>query len=409
MPTDRIKAALLSELEELEQRGVRKAPERVVVGYLPAREGRGPRFLLAGQGDKPFLKMNSNGYLGLAQDPRLIEAEDAASRELGVNPGAVRFIDGTTKYHQRLEERLAAFHGCEAAKIFSCAYMANLGVAIALCNKSTYVISDELNHNSIVRALRIAGVPGENKGIFKHNDVADLERCLDAVPAGIQRVIVIFDGVFSMRGDYAPLREIVAACKMRHRRFRDGVLTIVDDSHGTAAYGPTGRGTPEVAGESDVDVITSTLGKAFGAEGGYVAGTAEIIEIVRQRADTYIYTNPVSPGAANAGLASLAIVDSDEGRGKIAAVKANAEYFRSGIETLGFETIPGVHPIVPVLIRDTARVRAMVKALFEHGILATGLTFPVVPVGDETIRIQLSAAHTRADLDYVLETFGRIK
>ncbi|MBE7558200.1 aminotransferase class I/II-fold pyridoxal phosphate-dependent enzyme [bacterium] len=409
MPTDRIKAALLSELEELEQRGVRKAPERVVVGYLPAREGRGPRFLLAGQGDKPFLKMNSNGYLGLAQDPRLIEAEDTASRELGVNPGAVRFIDGTTKYHQRLEERLAAFHGCEAAKIFSCAYMANLGVAIALCNKSTYVISDELNHNSIVRALRIAGVPGENKGIFKHNDVADLERCLDAVPAGIQRVIVIFDGVFSMRGDYAPLREIVAACKMRHRRFRDGVLTIVDDSHGTAAYGPTGRGTPEVAGESDVDVITSTLGKAFGAEGGYVAGTAEIIEIVRQRADTYIYTNPVSPGAANAGLASLAIVDSDEGRGKIAAVKANAEYFRSGIETLGFETIPGVHPIVPVLIRDTARVRAMVKALFEHGILATGLTFPVVPVGDETIRIQLSAAHTRADLDYVLETFGRIK
>ena len=380
-----------------------------MVGYGPARAGKGPRVLLEGQGAREFLKMNSNGYLGLAQDPRLIEAEDAASRALGVNPGAVRFIDGTTRYHKELEEKLAAFHQREAAKVFSCAYMANLGVAIALCTRNTYVISDELNHNSIVRALRIAGVPSANKGIYEHNDVHELAKALDNVPAGTERVIVIFDGVFSMRGDYAPLKDIVKVCKTRHGKFRDGVLTIVDDSHGTAAYGLTGRGTPEVAGESDVDVITSTLGKAFGAEGGYAASTAEIIEIVRQRADTYIYTNPVSPGAANAGMPSLAIVDSAEGRQKIAAVKQNAEYFRKGIEGLGFETIPGVHPIVPVLIRDTGRVRAMVKALFEHGILATGLAFPVVPAGDETIRIQLSAAHTRADLDYVLETFGTIK
>ena len=409
MPTDRLESTLQKEMAELEQRGVLKGPERVVVGYVPPRDGRGSRFLLEGQGDRKFLKMNSNGYLGLAQDTRLIEAEAVASHELGVNPGAVRFIDGTTKYHKALEARLAAFHRKPAAKAFSCAYMANLGVAIALCNKTTYVISDELNHNSIVRALRIAAVPSGNKGIYRHNRMDELETLLRNVPEGMERVIVIFDGVFSMRGDYAPLGEMVALSKQYHEKFRDGVLTLVDDSHGTAAYGATGRGTLEVSGEWDVDVITSTLGKAFGAEGGYVAASAGIIEIVRQKADTYIYTNPVSPGAANAGIAAINIVDSDEGKAMLARVADNALYFRRGIEALGFETIPGVHPITPVLIRDTAKTRATVKALYEHGILATGLTFPVVPVGDETIRIQLSAAHTRKDLDYVLERFEKTK
>jgi len=265
------------------------------------------------------------------------------------------------------------------------------------------------SNNSIVRALRIAAVPSGNKGIFKHNNMEELETLLRNVPAGMERVVVIFDGIFSMRGDYAPLGQIVALAKKYDEKFADGVLTIVDDSHGTAAYGATGRGTLEITGTWDVDVITSTLGKAFGAEGGYVAASADIIEIIRQKADTYIYTNPVSPGAANAGLAAINIVDSDEGKALLGRVKENAEYFRRGIEALGYETIPGVHPIVPVLIRDTAKTRATVKALYDNGILATGLAFPVVPAGDETIRIQLSAAHTRVDLDHVLESFEKAK
>lgn len=405
MPVDKIKKTLTAEVEELKRRGTAKPPERIIRGIAPGQSGLGPRFLIEGQGDTQFLRMNSNNYLGLAQHPRLIEAERAASEELGVNPGGVRFIDGTTKYHRRLEEELAAFHGMPAAKIFSCAYMANLGVALALMNDRTFVVSDRLNHNSIARALRIAGVPFENKGIYAHCDVADLEKVLESVPGGVERVIVIFDGVFSMRGDHSPLKQIVALAKKYDERFKDGVITIIDDSHGTAAYGATGRGTVEVTGEPGVDVITSTLGKAFGAEGGYVAACEEIVEAVRQKADTYIYSNPVSPGAANAGIAAIGVVDSEEGRELLAGLRENTQYFRDGLEGIGLDSLPGVHPIVPVLIRDTARVERMTRSLFGKGILVTGLTAPVVPAGDETIRVQISAAHTRDDLDYALAAF----
>ncbi len=405
MPTDKIKDAVTFELQKLKTDGRLKAPERIITGYFPSDKKRGPRFLLEGKENKKFIRMNSNGYLGLAQHPKLIEAERKASEELGVNPGAVRFIDGTTKYHRVLEEKLADFHNKESAKIFSCAYMANLGVAIALMNKKTYVISDELNHNSIVRAIRITGIPSENKGIFQHNNVISLKKELEKIPEEIERAIIIFDGVFSMRGDYAPVREITALAKEYDERFKDGVLTIIDDSHGTAVFGETGRGTMEVVEDYAVDVITSTLGKAFGAEGGYAAACKEIIEIIRQKADTYIYTNPISPGAANAGIAAVDIVNSEEGKQMLERLKENSEYFRKGIINTGFEIIPGVHPIIPVLIRNTDKVHKMVTGLFEKGILITGLTAPIVPPGDETIRVQISAVHTFEDLTYVINSF----
>ncbi|MCK4965510.1 aminotransferase class I/II-fold pyridoxal phosphate-dependent enzyme [bacterium] len=408
MPVDKLNESIKNELQKLAGDGILKTPERVITGYIPAVENYGPRFLLEGEDDKKFLRMNSNNYLGLAQHSKLIDAEKEASDELGINAGAVRFIDGTTKYHIKLEEKLADFHNKQAAKIFSSAYMANLGVIITLTNKKTYIISDELNHNSIVRAIRIAGVPSENKGIYLHNDIDGLKKSLDNVPGGIERVIIIFDGVFSMRGDYAPVKEIAALGAEYSERFKDGVITIIDDSHGTAAFGETGRGTPEVAGEFGVDVITSTLGKAFGAEGGYAVSSKEIIELVRQRADTYIYSNPVSPGAANAGIAAVSIVNSGDGRNILARLRENSEYFRQGIESIGYETIPGIHPITPVLIRDTDKVKIMVQKLYERGILVTGLTFPVVPRGSETIRIQISAAHTKEDLSAVIAEFKNI-
>jgi glycine C-acetyltransferase len=409
MPTERIREIINRELKELGEEGREKAPERVIMNYVPPRQGRGPRFHLMGQGEREFIRMNSNGYLGLSQHPRLIEAEARASEEIGVNPGGVRFIDGTTKYHVELEERLAKFHKKEAAKIFSCAYMANLGAAMTLVNERTFIASDELNHNSIVRSVRMASVPAHHKGIFRHNDMEHLGEILQAIPSSAERVIIVMDGVFSMRGDYAPLKEIDDLARKHDHRFHDGVFTVVDDSHGSAAFGQTGRGTPEVTDEWNVDMIVSTLGKGFGAEGGYIAACREIIEYIRQKADTYIYTNPISPGMASAGAVSVGIVDSEEGLGLLSSLRENTEYFRKGIEGLGFETIPGIHPVIPILIRDAEKVKHMVKELCQRDILVTGLAAPIVPPGDDTIRVQISAKHTQADLDYVLGVFKELK
>ncbi|MFH1470735.1 MAG: aminotransferase class I/II-fold pyridoxal phosphate-dependent enzyme [Candidatus Micrarchaeota archaeon] len=406
MSLERIAAEIDKELKQIADEGRSKAPERVIVEVVPPKGENGPRFKLKGS-DKEFLKMNSNGYLGLAYDARLKKAAHEATEKLGVGPTAVRFIDGTYSPHIELEGKLAKFHHKEAAKIFSSAYMANLGLAITVTNPKTYYISDELNHNSIIRSLRIAGVKSENKTIFKHNNIEDLEAKLKGVPAGMERIIVVFDGVFSMRGDNAPMDKIVKACGEHDSKFKDGVITVVDDSHGTAAYGATGRGTPEVANGMNVDIVTSTMGKGIGSNGGYVAASAKVIELMRQRADTYIYTNPIAVADAAASSASLGIIDSIEGKQLLAKVKENAIYFRKHIEGMGFETLPGQHPIVPVLVRDTTKTKKLVSALFEKGILVVGLTFPVVPKGDETIRTQLCANHTKADVDYAIDAFAK--
>lgn len=406
--TERIKNTILNELEDLKSQGRSKSSERVIIGYKKANENSGPRFMLKDQ-EKEFIRMNSNSYLGLSQHEKLISAEKDASEKLGVNPGGVRFIDGTTKYHVILEEKLAEFHNKEASKIFSSAYMANLGVALSLINKNTFVISDSLNHNSIIRSLRIAGLPRENKGIYSHNNIEELKETLQNIPEKIERVIIFIDGIFSMRGDYASLKEITALAREFNDNFKDGVLVIVDDSHGVAAYGETGRGTTEITMENGVDIITGTLGKGFGAEGGYVASTKEIIELIRQRADTYIYTNPISPGAANAGISAVELVNSEEGQKLLSKLKKNSEYFREKIEELGFETIEGIHPIIPVMVRDTQEVNKIVDKFLENGVLVTGIVFPVVPKGEECIRIQISAAHTLTDLDYVLDLFKEVK
>lgn len=407
MSLELLDAGLSKEIAALTESGRAKAPERVITDYIPPRGERGPRWRLAGSGLE-FIRMNSNSYLSLSHHPEVLAAADAASHRFGAGPGAVRFIDGTFQPHVDLEQRIAAFMGRPAAKIFNSAYTTNLGLALAIQNKKTFWIGDQLNHNCIIRAMRIANVPRENKAIFKHNDMDSLRECIESVPDHIERVVVIFDGVFSMRGDFAPIPEINAVLEPHRGRFAEGLVTVVDDSHGIGAFGLTGRGTEEVAG-ARVDIAVGTFGKAFGVNGGFVAASPAVIEAVRQKADTYIYTNPLSAADCAAAEVAVRIADSEEGRRRLQQVQDRIAQFRAGIAALGMETIPGVHPVTPLMIRDTARTSRMVEDFGRNGVLVVGLNFPVVPEGDQCIRFQINAAHTEADIDEVLEILAKIR
>jgi glycine C-acetyltransferase len=405
MSLEQLDKTLGQELIGLQNEGRAKPPERIITGYLPPTEERGPRYTLQGE-EKQFIRMNSNSYLSLSNHPQLIAAADAATHSCGVGPGAVRFIDGTFSYHNELEQRVARFVAKPAAKIFNSAYTSNCGLALTISSKTTHWIGDQLNHNSIIRAMRIAGVPSGNKGIYAHNDMDELRRCLDSVGDDIDRVVVIFDGIFSMRGDYAPIDAILPITEQYSQKFRDGVITVVDDSHGIGAYGATGRGTSEFTGGSP-DIIIGTFGKAFGVNGGFIAASKTLIETVRQKADTYIYTNPLSVADCAAATKALDICDSDEGLQLLDNLRLRTQQFRNGLEKLGLETIPGPHPVVPLMVRDTAKTHALVKHLYDNGVLVVGLTFPVVPKGDETMRFQINAAHTKTDIEYVLEVLAK--
>jgi len=405
MSLKKLDAALRRDLDALAAEGRAKAPERVLDGYQPAVGGRGPRWRVRGR-EGHFLRMNSNSYLSLGHHPRVLEKADAASAKFGAGPGAVRFIDGTFSDHVALEDRIARFVDKPAAKIFNSAYTSNLGLALAIQNESTYWIGDQFNHNCIIRAMRIANVPRGQKAIYRHNDLDELKQCLDAVPAAMKRVIVITDGIFSIRGDNAPLAEIHALIEPYRDRFEEGLVTVVDDSHGVGAYGETGRGTEEYCG-TKADIVVGTFGKAFGVNGGFVAASEAVVETIRQKADTYIFTNSLSSADCAAACAAVDVADSEEGRERLRHLKERIAQFREGIGALGLESIEGPHPVVPVLVRDTTRCRAIVEGLFEDGILVTGLTVPVVPVGEETLRFQLNAAHTEADVEEACRALGR--
>jgi len=407
MSTKKLDTSLERELTALKEEGRAKSEERVIQGYIPPAGTKGPRYKLLGS-DNEFIRLNSNSYLSLSNHPKLIEAADEATHKFGVGPGAVRFIDGTFIHHKRLEQRIADFLGKPSAKIFNSAYTANCGLALSISDKRTHWIGDQLNHNSIIRAMRISNIPRENKGIFKHNDMADLERCLSEVSPQIERVVVIFDGIFSMRGDHAPIDRIMEICRRYDDRFTDGVITVVDDSHGMGAYGDSGRGTQDFCGAVP-DIIVGTFGKAFGVNGGFIAGSNVLVESIRQKADTYIYTNPLSVADCAAAVTALDICDSQEGLGLLKHLKERTAQFRQGLDDLGLESIPGPHPVVPLMVRDTNRTHTLVRYLYDHGVLVVGLTFPVVPKGDETIRFQINAAHTRADIDSVVELLKKFE
>jgi glycine C-acetyltransferase len=400
MSLEQLDAGLDVELRAMQAEGRAKPAERIIVDYVPPQGALGPRYKLAGS-DLDFVRMNSNSYLSLSHHPDVIAAADAATHRFGAGPGAVRFIDGTFQSHVDLESRIAAFCGRPAAKIFNSAYTSNLGLALAIQSPKTFWIGDALNHNCIIRAMRIAKVPRHQKAIFPHNDMAALKRCIESVPEGIERVVVIFDGVFSMRGDHAPVDQINAILAPHRDRFPEGLVTVIDDSHGIGAYGLTGRGTEEIC-RARADILVGTFGKAFGVNGGFVAASERVIEAVRQKADTYIYTNPLSVADCAAACAAVDVADSDEGLERLENVRARIAQFRAGLDALGCESIPGEHPVVPLMVRDTERTTRMVEGFGAAGIMVVGLNFPVVPEGDQTIRFQINAAHTEADIDQVL-------
>jgi glycine C-acetyltransferase len=399
----RTEAALQAHLDGLREKGTLKGAEQVFVEVIPARDTRGPRFRLEGSGETDFLRMNSNSYLGMSLRRELREAEEEASLRFGVGPGAVRFISGTYAPHCELESTLARFHGREAGMIFSAAYVTVLGVLGPLITGETAVVSDELNHNCIINALRLSRPL--SKAVYPHLDLEALEGCLEKAE-GAQRAVVVTDGIFSMRGDHAPLDEISAICRRFDDHFPEGVVLVVDDSHGVGAFGATGRGTEEYTGSAAVDVLIGTLGKAFGVNGGYVVGSACLIDFLRESAPMYIYSNPITVGEAAASRRSVELVDSPRGREWLDHLRAMTRRFERGLQDLGLETIPGEHPVVPLMVRDTAKTSALVAHLRRCGVLATGLNYPVVPKGDEEIRFQVNASHTEADIDQCLEVLA---
>lgn len=405
MPHDRLTLELQQALGEQDKAGTRKGRETIICAVQPASANKGPRVFLEGQEARPFLRMNSNGYLGLSFQQRIREAEEEAVEKFGTGPGAVRFISGTWSPHVELERRLAEFHGRERAMIFSSAYATVMGILPQLIGNATCVISDELNHNCIITAIRLAG-PAE-KRIYRHGDMSELRACLEGVKRNCRRVIIVTDGIFSMRGDRAPLKEIIDLANEYDEHFEENVLVVVDDSHGVGAFGKTGRGTEEYEGGVQADLLIGTLGKAFGVNGGYVATSSAIVDYLRETSPFYIYSNPITPSEAAAATNAVDFVDSAAGAALLDQLRSMTRRFETGITALGLETIPGEHPVVPLMVRDTTKTSVLTAHLYDNGILATGLNYPVVPKGDEEIRFQISADHTEADIDEVLGVLKR--
>ncbi len=387
-------------LIQLREKGALKGAEYIICGIKSADGEQGFRYYLKGHGKREFIRMNSNSYLGLSFHPEVLRAEEESAGLYGVGPGAVRFISGTCEPHIRLEDQLAEFHGREACLIFSSAYSAVMGVLPQLINEETMVISDSLNHNCIINAIRLSG-KGDKK-IYAHLDMNDLECQIQHSVGKARRICIVTDGIFSMRGDYAPLDEIDGLRRDYQHQFDQGIITVIDDSHGVGVFGSKGRGVEEYTGVQ-ADILIATLGKAFGANGGYAVSGRSVIEFLRQVSPFYVYSNPITPSEAAAAATSLSLVDGPEGGERRVKLLTLVDHFEKGLIQIGLETISSPHPVVPALIRDTRKTKELVAYLFDKNILVTGLFYPVVPKGEEEIRFQLSTELTRQDVDFVLK------
>jgi glycine C-acetyltransferase len=355
---------------------------------------QGARVTMAG---RQMLNLCANNYLGLADDPRLIAAAKQAMDDHGFGMASVRFICGTQDLHRRLETRLARFLGHDDTILFAACFDANGGLFEPLLGPEDAVISDALNHASIIDGIRLCKA---RRYRYANSDMADLEAQLKAARAdGARFILIATDGVFSMDGFYARLPEIRALADTY------GAMLMVDDCHATGFTGPQGRGTPARAGVR-VDLLTGTLGKALGgALGGYIAGPQPVIELLRQRARPYLFSNALPPAVVGAALAALDIVEgADDLRTKLSE---NARYWRAGLTAAGFTLLPGDHPIIPVMLGEAKLAQAMAADLFTRGVHVAPFFFPVVPKGQARIRTQMNAALTRADLDFALDAFTR--
>jgi glycine C-acetyltransferase len=347
-------------------------------------------------GGREVINLCANNYLGLASHPVVIAAAHAALDRYGYGCASVRFICGTQDIHAELEARLSAFLGTEATILYSSCFDANGGLFETLLDEQDAVISDALNHASIIDGIRLCKA---RRLRYANRDLAELEARL-AESQDARTRLIITDGVFSMDGTFAPLAEISALAE----RYR--AVLAVDDSHATGFIGARGRGTHERAGVMGrVDLLTGTLGKALGgASGGYISGPRTLIEWLRQRSRPYLFSNSIAPVVAATTLAVLDLIESGDALRR--ALAGNASYFRAQLHAAGFKLVPGEHPIVPVMLGDAALATRMADRLLELGVYVIGFSFPVVPVGQARIRTQLTAAHTRAHLDQAVSVFA---
>jgi len=386
-------AHLRGTLERIRADGFYKS-ERVI------RTPQAPAIVLAG--GAAVVNFCANNYLGLADDPQLVAAARNGLDRYGYGMASVRFICGTQSIHRELEAALGAFLDVDDAILYSSCFDANGGLFETLLSEEDAVISDELNHASIVDGIRLCKA---RRYRYRNNDMTDLAaRLAEADAAGARFKLIATDGVFSMDGIVADLKSI---CDLADAH---DALVMVDDSHAVGFVGERGRGTPELCGvEGRVDILTGTLGKALGgASGGYTAGRSEIVELLRQRSRPYLFSNSLAPCIAAASLEVLKLLASDEGASLRLRVQANGERFRRDMTAQGFDLVPGQHPIIPVMLGDAALATRMAEALLAEGIYVIGFSYPVVPKGKARIRTQMSAAHTDAQIDQAVAAFGKV-
>ena len=380
-----IKEIFKKELDAIETAGLHKAEH-----ILDSRQGR-----IVHADGREILNFCANNYLGLSGSDALIEAAKQGLDRYGFGLSSVRFICGTQTIHKELEQETARFLKKDDAVLYSSCMSANMGFFASFLTDQDAILTDALNHASLIDGIRLTKA---ERYIFKHMDVEDLERGLQQMKEKRIRCVVT-DGVFSMDGDIAPLKEIAALTK------KYDALFVVDDSHATGFVGKNGRGTPEHCGvEEEADVITSTYGKALGgASGGFIAGRKELIDLLRERSRTYLFSNSLPPVVAAVSL--FALHYTQEHPELREALWKNVEYFRQEMAKAGFELPVSVHPIVPVMIGDAIKTKKMAAELFAQGIYAVGFSYPVVPEGKARIRVQISAAHTKEDLDKAVIAF----
>lgn len=386
---DSVRPQLQAILDDIKQAGLYKE-ERVITSQQAAE--------ISVAGGKDVLNFCANNYLGLSNHPDLIRAAQEGVARYGFGLSSVRFICGTQDVHKELERRIADFHGMEDTILYAACFDANGGAFEPILDKESAIISDALNHASIIDGVRLCKAARYR---YAHNDMEDLERCLRESSSANRRIIVT-DGVFSMDGDVARLDAI---CDLADRY---DAMVMVDECHATGFFGPTGRGAAEHCGVLDrVDIITSTLGKALGgAMGGFTTGRKEIIELLRQRSRPYLFSNSLAPVIAHTSLKVLdMLTETTALRDKL---QENTTWFREKMTTAGFDIKPGVHPIVPIMLYEARLAQDMASDLLKEGIYVIGFSYPVVPKGEARIRVQISAAHETAHLERCVDAFMRI-
>jgi glycine C-acetyltransferase len=388
MSDTKLRQVLQPQLDDLKQRGLYKTERRIQTSQGSA----------IAVNDRKVINFCANNYLGLADNGAILRAAEKGLERYGYGMASVRFICGTQDIHKQLEESLARFLTKQDAILYSSCWDANGGLFETILGDEDAVISDELNHASIIDGIRLCKA---YRVRYKHADMAELERALQETQNKRVRLVAT-DGVFSMDGDLAPLREI---CELAEQY--DAVV-MVDDSHATGLLGPNGKGTPELLGVlGRVDIITSTLGKALGgATGGFTAASREVIDYLRQRSRPYLFSNSLPPAIVSAGIKALDLVA--QGSALRDKLHANARWLREALEKAGFTLKPGSHPIIPVMLGDAALAGRMAEALLDRGIYVIGFSYPVVPQGQARIRIQVSAAHTQDQLERAATAFAEV-